>query len=396
MVEEAVVSAIVERVDPDEVVGFARRLVSTPSENPGGTEDAVAGVAVEILEDLGGSPEIVRGERGRPSVVARFGNGDRPALAWNGHLDVVPAGDLTAWRHPPFAAEVVDGTLVGRGAADMKGGIASALGAVSAIRRAGVELAGRLDLHLAADEELAGLHGTKVLFERGHLDQDAAIVGEATDLNLALAERGGAWITATARGRAAHGSTPQLGVNAITSMARFLLRIEEVVPDLEHPLVGRPTVNAAMIHGGSAPNVVADRCVVEIDRRIIPGETEPGMVLEPFDRLADAIRTEFPETDLSFEIGQWTDAAEVSGDPAIADLCRTAVREETGRAPLDTGFTGITDARFYLNERSIPTIILGPGSLGVAHTANESVELAELVAAARIYARVFARFLDGS
>jgi len=381
-------------VDPDEVLRFARRLITIPSENPGGTEDAVAGVAVEILEDLGGSPEIVRGEQGRPSVVARFGNGDRPALAWNRHLDVVPAGDLTAWRHPPFAAEVVDGTLVGRGAADMKGGIASALGAVSAIRRAGVELAGRLDLHLAADEELAGLHGTKVLFERGHLDQDAAIVGEATDLNLALAERGGAWITATARGRAAHGSTPQLGVNAITSMARFLLRIEEVVPDLEHPLVGRPTVNAAMIHGGSAPNVVADRCVVEIDRRIIPGETEPGMVLEPFDRLADAIRTEHPETDLSFEIGQWTDAAEVSGDPAIADLCRTAVREETGRAPRDTGFTGITDARFYINQAEIPTVILGPGSLTVAHTAGESIDVDELVAGARSYARIFTTFLD--
>jgi succinyl-diaminopimelate desuccinylase len=396
MVEEADVSAVVSNVDPDEVVRFARRLVSTPSENPGGTEDAVAAVAVEILEDLGGTPEIVRGEEGRPSVVARFGDGDRPALAWNGHLDVVPAGDASTWRHPPFGAEVVDGTLVGRGSADMKGGIASAFGAVSAIRRSGVELAGRLDLHLAADEELAGLHGTRVLLERGLLDQDAAIVGEATNLNLALAERGGAWITATARGRAAHGSTPELGVSAITSMARFLLRIEEVLPDLEHPLVGRPTVNAAMIRGGSAPNVVADRCVVEIDRRIIPGETTPEEVLEPFERLAKAIRTEHPDVDLSFAIGQWTDAAEVSGDPAIADLCRTAVREETGRAPIDTGFTGITDARFYLNERGIPTIILGPGSLGVAHTANESVEIAQLVAAARVYARVFTRFLDGS
>jgi len=309
---------------------------------------------------------------------------------------VVPAGDPSAWRHPPFGAEVVHGTLVGRGAADMKGAIASALAAVSAIRRSGVELAGRLDLHLVADEELAGLHGTKVLNERGYLDQDAAIVGEATDLNIALAQRGGAWITATTRGRAAHGSTPQLGVSAITSMARFLLRIEEVLPDIEHPLVGRPTVNAAMIQGGSAPNVVADRCVVEIDRRIIPGETEPEEVLEPFDRLADAIRTEHSEVDLSFAIGLWTDAAEVTGDPAIADLCRAALREETGRAPLDTGFTGITDARFYLNDRSIPTIILGPGSLGVAHTANESVEIAQLVAAARVYSRVFTRFLDGS
>ena len=396
MVEEAVVSAVVAHVDPDEVVRFARRLVSTPSENPGGTEDAVAAVAVEILEMLGGSARIVRSEEGRPSVLARFGNGDRPALAWNGHLDVVPAGDPSTWRHPPFGAEVVDGRLVGRGSADMKGGIASAFGAVSAIRRASVELAGRLELHLAADEELAGLHGTRVLLERGLLDQDAAIVGEPTDLNLALAERGGAWITATARGRAAHGSTPQLGVSAITSMARFLLRIEEVLPDIEHPLVGRPTVNAAMIQGGSAPNVVADRCVVEIDRRIIPGETEPGKVLEPFDRLADAIRTEHPETDLSFAIRLWTDAAEMTGNPTIADLCRAAVREETGRAPLDTGMTGITDARFYLNDRRIPTIILGPGSLGVAHTANESVEIAQLVAAARVYARVFVGFLGRS
>jgi acetylornithine deacetylase/succinyl-diaminopimelate desuccinylase family protein len=396
MVEETVVSAVVAHVDPDEVVRFARRLVSTPSENPGGTEDAVAGVAVEILEDLGGTPEIVRGEEGRPSVVARFGNGDRPALAWNGHLDVVPAGDPSTWRHPPFGAEVVDGTLIGRGAADMKGGIASALGAVSAIRRSGVGLAGRLDLHLAADEELAGLHGTKVLLERGLLDQDAAIVGEATDLNLALAERGGAWITATARGRAAHGSTPHLGVSAITSMARFLLRIDEVLPDLEHPLVGRPTVNAAMIQGGSAPNVVADRCVVEIDRRIVPGETEPEEVLQPFERLADTIRAEHPEVDLSVEIRQWTDAAETTADTAIAHLCRAAVRTEAGRESIDTGFTGITDARFYLNDRSIPTIILGPGSLGVAHMANESVEIAQLVTAARVYARVFVGFLGRS
>ena len=349
-----------------------------------------------IIEDLDGSPRIVRGEAGRPSVIARFGSADRPALAWNGHLDVVPAGDPETWRHPPFGAEIVDGRLVGRGAADMKGPIAGALGAVSAIRRSGVRLGGRLDLHLVADEELAGLHGTKVLLERGDLDQDAAIVGEPTELNLALAERGGAWITATARGTAAHGSTPHLGVSAITSMARFLLRIEEVLPDIEHPLVGRPSVNAALIDGGSAPNVVADRCVVDIDRRVIPGERSADVVLEPFDRLAASIRAEHPEVDLSFAVKMWTDAAETTGDSRIADLCRDAVRTETGREPLDTGFTGITDARFYINDRGIPTVILGPGSLTVAHMANESVEVAELVTAARVYARVFIGFLGGS
>jgi succinyl-diaminopimelate desuccinylase len=393
MVEEAAVRAAADEVDPDEVLRFARMLITTPSENPGGTEDDVAEVAMGILEELDGSPRIVRGEAGRPSVIARFGSADRPALAWNGHLDVVPAGDPETWRHPPFGAEIVDGRLVGRGAADMKGPIAAALGAVSAIRRSGVELGGRLDLHLVADEELAGLHGTKVLLERGDLDQGAAIVGEPTELNLALAQRGGAWITATARGKAAHGSTPHLGVSAITSMARFLLRIAEVLPDIEHPLVGRPSVNAALIDGGSAPNVVADRCVVEIDRRVIPGERAADAVLEPFDRLAASIRAEHPEVDLSFAVKLWTDAAETSEDSRIADLCRDAVRTETGREPIDTGLTGITDARFYLNDRSIPTVILGPGSLTVAHMANESVEVAELVSAARVYARVFIGFL---
>jgi succinyl-diaminopimelate desuccinylase len=198
---------------------------------------------------------------------------------------------------------------------------------------------------------------------------------------------------ATARGRSAHGSRPHLGVNAITTMSRFLLRIEEVLPDLEHPLAGRPTVNAATIAGGSAPNVVPDRCVVDIDRRTIPGERSAEAVLEPFERLAASIGEEHPDTDLSFELRLWLDAAEADPTWSIAERCRSAAAAELGRIPEDVGFTGITDARFYLNEAKIPTVLLGPGSLGVAHTANEWVDVDELVTAARIYARVFAGFL---
>jgi acetylornithine deacetylase/succinyl-diaminopimelate desuccinylase len=393
MVDDAATRAVLEALDPDEVLAFARVLIAAPSENPGGTEDEAARVASGILEGLGASPRTIRSPDGRPSVVAAIGDGGRPRLAWNGHLDVVPAGDLSTWDHLPFEGTVVDGRLVGRGTADMKGAIASALAAASAIVRSEVELGGTLELHLAADEELAGIQGTKVLWEQGLLDQDACIVGEPTDLQLALAERGGAWVTAAARGKAAHGSKPHLGVNAITSMARFLLRIEEVLPDREHPLVGRPTVNAALIAGGSAPNVVPDRCEVDVDRRLIPGETSPEEVLAPFERLATEIRAEHPDDDLSFAIREWTDAAEAPPGSAIADLCRDAVREETGVVPQDVGITGITDARFYINDAKIPTVVLGPGSLSVAHTANEWVEVADLVAAARIYARVFARFL---
>jgi acetylornithine deacetylase/succinyl-diaminopimelate desuccinylase len=380
-------AAAAEAVDAGELLEIARALIAARSENPGGTEDAAAEVARTFLTELGASPETIRGDAGRPSVMATIGPDDGPTLAWNGHLDTVPAGSLDTWSVDPFAGEVIDGRLIGRGACDMKGAIAAALAAVAAIRRAGVELRGAFTFHLAADEELSGLHGTKVLLDRGLLTQGAAIVGEPTDLHIGLAERGGAWITATAYGAAAHGSQPDRGVNAITSMARFLLRLPEVVPAAVHPLCGRATVNAAIIEGGSAPNVVPDRCAVDIDRRILPGESDPEAVLAPFRVLSEDLRREHPEVDVRSEIREWTEAAEAPGDSSIAEASRVATAAE-GVAASDVGFTGITDARYYINDAAIPTVILGPGSLSVAHTADEWVAVEELVTAARIYARL--------
>jgi succinyl-diaminopimelate desuccinylase len=379
--------------DADEILRYARALIAAPSENPGGTEDEAVAVVAGILTDLGAEIRIVRSEARRPSLVARIGSGERPTLAWNGHLDTVPVGDLGTWSSGPFDGAVIDGRLVGRGACDMKGPIASALGAVAAIRRAGLSLAGTLELHLVADEELAGVHGTRVLRDGGLLDQDAAIVGEPSEMEIALAERGGAWVTATAFGKAAHGSQPERGVNAILSMSRFVLRLPEVLPDRVHPLVGAPTVNVAMVTGGSAPNVVPDRCEVEIDRRIVPGEDDPEEVLAPFRRLIADLAAERPDTRIEITLREWTEAAETTGDSAIATLLRDAVAVETGSRPALVGFTGITDARFYINDAKMPTVIAGPGSLSLAHAANESIGVDELVIAARTYARTFVGYL---
>jgi acetylornithine deacetylase/succinyl-diaminopimelate desuccinylase family protein len=390
-----VLDAAAAAVDADEVLAFSRALIAAKSENPGGSEEEAAGVAGEILSGIGAEPSIVRSEAGRPSVVAALGSIDGgSSLAWNGHLDVVPAGSLDTWRHDPWAGEIDDdGFLVGRGAVDMKGPVAAALAAGAALRRIGVPLAGSVVFHLAADEELAGAHGTRVLWERGLLTQHAAIVGEPSELQVGLAERGGAWFTVTSYGKAAHGSQPHRGVNAITSMARFLLRLPEVLPDREHALVGRPTVNAAIIAGGSAPNVVPDRCQVDIDRRIVPGETDPDEVRAPFVALVEALRAQHPEVEIEISLREWTEAAEASPDTDIARTAVEALAAVTGSRPRLVGFTGITDARFYINQARIPTVICGPGSLSVAHTANESVAVDELVTGARAYARMFASFL---
>jgi succinyl-diaminopimelate desuccinylase len=380
-------------VDADEVLALAQALIRARSENPGATEDAAAEVATGVLLALGAAPSTIRGEAGRPSVVATIGGDAGPSLVWNGHLDTVPAGSPDTWSVDPFAGAVVDGRLIGRGACDMKGPVAAALVGAAAVVQAGVELAGSLTFHLVADEELAGTHGTQVLRDRGLLTQSAAIVGEPSNLEVALAERGGAWVTATTYGAAAHGSQPHRGVNAITAMARFLLRLHEVVPDTIHPLCGRATVNAALIEGGSAPNMVPDRCVVDIDRRTIPGETDPEKVLAPFAALADELRADDPSFDLRTEIREWILAAESPGDTPIAEAIRAATAAETGAVPPDVGFTGITDARFYLNDAAIPTVIFGPGDLSVAHTADEWIGVDDLVAGARAYARIFASFL---
>jgi acetylornithine deacetylase/succinyl-diaminopimelate desuccinylase-like protein len=139
--------------------------------------------------------------------------------------------------------------------------------------------------------------------------------------------------------------------------------------------------------------MVPDRCIVDIDRRTLPGESDPEKVLAPFRTLAADLRAEHPEFDLRTEIRDWIEAAESPADTPIASAIRTATAAETGVTPPDVGFTGITDARFYLNDAAIPTVIFGPGSLSVAHTAHESIGVDDLVNGARIYARIFASFL---
>jgi acetylornithine deacetylase/succinyl-diaminopimelate desuccinylase-like protein len=165
-----------------------------------------------------------------------------------------------------------------------------------------------------------------------------------------------------------------------------------VLPDIEHPLVGRPSVNVALVEGGHAPNAVPDLCVAEVDRRALPGETLP-QIRAGFEALFERMRADDPGTRIEGECREWTEPAEASPDSTIARRCREAVAQERGATPPDVGFTGITDARFYINEGAIPTVILGPGSLRDAHTADESVAVEDLAAAARIYARTFVRFL---
>jgi acetylornithine deacetylase/succinyl-diaminopimelate desuccinylase family protein len=316
-------------------------------------------------------------------------------LLFNGHYDVVPVPDPEAWPHAPFGANVNEGKLYGRGSTDMKAGIAACLAAVSALQRAKLDPKGDLVMHFVADEEALGTHGTKYLVANGYCTgATEALVGEPTNMHLVPAERGAVWLRILTEGVSAHGSTPQLGVNAIEHMAHVIRAVQGMRFRKLHEVLGAPTVNIGTIRGGSKVNMVPAWAEIEIDRRTIPGETSDEIVAE-FEAALDVARSEVADLRARIEVD---DAAEPSETPegttlvGLLDEARTALGIEGS----EVGYAGATDARFLINQGQIPSIVFGPGEPLLAHTTGEYVQVSQLVEATKAYAYTFARFLEAT
>lgn len=384
--------AVKEHVSAEEVVEICRDLVRAPSENPPGDEREVAKVAESWLDRLGLPCERIEPEPGRVSVVSSWGSGNGKTLLFNGHYDVVPVNDAPDWPHPPYEGRVDDGKLYGRGSTDMKAGIAACLAAVAGLQRAGIEPDGKLLMQFVADEEALGSLGTKVLVDEGYCDGvDEAVVGEPTDLHLVTAERGAAWFKIVTEGVSAHGSTPQLGENAIERMAKVIPTVAGMRFRKLHELLGAPTVNVGVIRGGSKVNMVPDHCEIEIDRRTIPGETEDEVIGE-FEAVLDELRSEHPELKARIADVSWAEPCECPEGATMVPGLATA-RDDLGVEGSELGYMGATDARFLIAQAGIPTVIFGPGDVRLAHTRGENVRVDQLTDAARIYALAFGRFL---
>lgn len=381
-------------LDRDRLVAGLTELVVTESENPPGREAEAAAIAVRRCRDLGldvGSHEL---DAGRPSVIARWTGGAGPRVCYCSHLDVVPAGDRDAWSRDPYGAEIAEGRLFGRGSSDAKGPISAALEAVSLLKSAGFEPSGSLELALVADEESGGFKGAAFVVEEGLIRPDVAIVGEPSALRVVRAQRGIAWSRITTRGVAAHGSAPERGKNAIAHMAAIVPALAETLPDISHPVVGAPTIGVGTIHGGDKVNMIPGRCVAEIDRRTIPGETEAEVVSQ-FEAAIEIARRTHPDIDAVPEIVSWGTPFELRADAPLVETLSDAVAEVTGRPAEQIGFRGTSDARF-LAEAGADVVVFGPGEIELAHTVRESIDLAQLEAGALCYALAFARLLGGS
>ena len=390
---EDLAALVREHVDPDEVIEICRDLVSTPSENPPGDEREIAATSQRLLANLGLEAEFVEPQPGRVSTISTWGGqGGGRTLLFNGHYDVVPAPDPDAWPHPPYSGHVDAGKLYGRGSSDMKSGIASCLGAVAALKRAGFEPSGKLVMHFVADEEALGTHGTKFLVANGYCDgATESLVGEPTGMHLVTSERGAVWLRITTQGVSAHGSAPQLGVNAIDHMSRIVRELSSMRFKKLHEMLGAPTVNVGTIHGGSKVNMVPAQCVIEVDRRTLPGESLEEVVGE-IQQVIDKVKEDVPDLAASVEVDDWAEASETPEGTSLVGLLSDA-RDALGIEGSEVGYAGATDARFLINQAKIPSVIFGPGDLYQAHTTGESVDTELLVQAARAYAFAFARFL---
>ncbi|HEV2757405.1 MAG TPA: M20 family metallopeptidase [Actinomycetota bacterium] len=378
-------------LDRDRLVDRLGQLVRTPSENPPGEEAAAASVTSALCKDLGLEVEEHEVEPGRPSVVARWRGSPGPTLCYCSHIDVVPAGDPGLWSRDPYSGAIEDGRMHGRGSSDAKGPCAAALEAVAILKGAGWEPHGTLELALVADEETMGFKGAGYLVEQKVLDPDVAIVGEPTSLRIVRAQRGASWFRLTTKGLAGHGSAPERGINAVKHMAEVVLHLEDTLPDVTHPLLGGPTISVGTIRGGEKVNIIPAACIAEVDRRTVPGETRES-VIAGIEEAIDRARDRFPDLDATIELAFFAEPFEVAADAPVVSAAVDATRRVTGADVDVIGFRGASDARF-LFETGCDVIVWGPGDITLAHTARESIDLAELEKGALAYAGAFASLL---
>jgi succinyl-diaminopimelate desuccinylase len=363
-------------------VDLAAELIRFDTINPPGQEAACTDYLTRLLNNAGFHCETVLLADGRPNLVARIGgNGDKLPIAFTGHTDTVPLG-ARAWSVAPHEGLVKEGRLWGRGASDMKSGVAAFV--VAALRHA-TDLQGTpgVVLYITAGEE-TGCEGAFALARRGMQSQAGAlIVAEPTSNTPLCGHKGALWLKATTRGVTAHGSMPDQGINAVYAAARAVGRLEVFDFNVaRHQVVGAPTLNVGTLHGGINVNSVPDRAEIGIDIRTIPGMHHAQL----HDQIASYLGSDVTVDPVVDVESVWTDPAQ-PWMQEVFKIC-AAVRNAPSTveaAPYFTDASALTPAL-----GGVPTVILGPGPAHMAHQTDEWCECARIQESVVIYEQLIA------
>ncbi len=367
------------------VLELARELIQTETINPPGNEAAAAAIVGARLSAAGFDVREHELAPGRTGVVARSRDGgDRPALCMTAHLDTVPLG-RAEWRRDPLAGEVDGDRLYGRGASDMKCGLAAIVVAAERVAALGAGHA-PLELVLCAAEETGCEGALQIASAPGALSRaGAVVVAEPTSNYPCTAHKGVVWLDADTRGRTAHGSMPELGENAVYAMARAISALEALeLPRPGHPLLGEPTLSVGTVSGGMNINSVPDAATAGIDIRTVPGLTEDDAVEAVAQALGDAVRLT--------ERVKLPPVVTDPGDPWVAEVFEV-MEPLIGEPPAPRGLAYFTDASALTPAYGgPPTIVCGPGDADQAHQTDESCSIARLEAAAEGFFEIARRW----
>ena len=381
-----------------ELLGILSDLVGAASPNPPGDVSAATAVIARILEAEGIPYYIDESKPGVRNLVATLEGripGKGPSLMFNGHIDVIPAGQ--GWKTDPFVPEFRDGQLYGRGSVDMKGGVAAMLAALVSLSRRGAPFKGKILFVAVGDEEYHSEFGTKYLLKKG-LRSDYAICGEPTGLGFDLGNRGLLMIDVVVKGKASHAGRPAFGINAVHIASKIIARMSELAFTARHnPAFEFPDGCASVveIHGGERINVIPDRCAFTIDRRLMPGESgraateEIAKIIEELTGIAPAILdgadTGAADAAISLSPEYWHEPCWTPPENPIVASALAVYRRRYGRDPRIGGKAAGTDASHLVSMGGIPTLILGPGDTKQSHSVDEHIEFAEVVEAAALY-----------
>ena len=380
------------QIDRKYTLDTLARLVQTNSINPtlapgAPGEKEIAAFVAESLLACGLTVEMYEPAAGRTSVLGRLtGTGGGRSLMLNAHCDTVGVAGMAE----PFSGAIRDGKLYGRGAYDMKGSLAACMAAARALKESNTRLRGDLLVAAVADEEYGSL-GTSDLIT--HVRTDAAIVTEPTALEVCLAHKGYLWIEVEVAGRAAHGSKFELGIDANMKMGHFLARLSDLERGLRsrpgHPLVGPPSLHAAMLSGGAGLSTYAPSSTVQIERRTVPGETEAQATAE-IQSIVDFLAAQDPDFHATVRPFFVRDPFEVPATAPIVKAVDRAAAKIRGRPAAHIGDTPWMDAAL-LQAAGVETVVCGAAGAG-AHSDVEWVDVESVIQLAEILAEAAADY----
>jgi len=380
-------------ISTNSLLNLLQDLIRIESVNPslsdsGSGELKIARFIAEHLADGGLEVNLHNLGNQRANVVGHLkGRGEGPVLLLNGHMDTVGSVGMT---DKPFRPDFKQGRVYGRGALDMKGGLAAMIAAVLAVAESNWQLKGDVLLTCVADEEYISL-GTEALVNDYHAD--AAVVCEPTDLQIVIAHKGYAWARVDVFGRRAHGSRPDLGIDAIAKAGRILTELERLETALasgkRHPLLGFPSAHASLIKGGLEISSYPDRCRIEVERRLLPNENAQTFSSE-LEEIINRIQASDPDFRAQHEVFFSRPALEVSPNQPVIRSLRNACRQVIGKEPETAGAGGWLDSAL-LAAAGIPSVIFGPSGKGM-HAAEEYVDFDSVVTTAQVLVRTILDF----